>query len=219
MKKIILIFTICLYTFTGYSQELFKYIGEVKASTYTYKKYDNGYNSEYYVHNKSNFIEDLDRELKGGQNIKIELTNRAFLENLIKTHVYPVIKDLIPNLNKVYVSMEVIMASDMDGNIKEVYFSYPKKWNIPITAIEEIEKGVLLGKMTLKFQKNNYFLREAQYVLYRAVFGKNYFKKQLDAENSSNNNNNNNDNSGSGSTSGNRGKGLIQAPKPIGGDL
>ncbi|MDL2231623.1 hypothetical protein LJB85_02660 [Porphyromonadaceae bacterium OttesenSCG-928-L07] len=211
MKKIILIFTICLYTFTGSSQELFKYIGEVKAGTYTYKKYDDGYNNEYYIHNKNNFIEDLDAKYKGGEHVKVEITNRAFLENLINVYVYPVIKNLIPGFKEIHNEMSVVMASDMDGNIKEVYFSYPKNWNIPITAIEEIEKAVRSGKMTLKFQKNNYFLREALYVFQAAVFGKNYFQKQLDAENSSNNNNNNN-NSGSSNTSGDQGEGVIQVP-------
>ncbi|MDL2330870.1 hypothetical protein LJC62_02510 [Odoribacter sp. OttesenSCG-928-A06] len=208
MKKIILIFTISLYAFTSYSQDLFRYIGEVKAGTYTYKKYDDGYNNEYSIYNKDNFIRDLDIKYKGGSHAQVEIVNRAFLENLINVYVYPVIKNLIPGFKEIHNEMSVVMASDMDGNIKEVYFSYPKNWNIPITAIEEIEKGVRSGKMTLKFQKNNYFLREALYVFQAAVFGKNYFQKQLDAEN----NNNNNNNSGSGNTSGDQGEGVIQVP-------
>lgn len=62
-----------------------------------------------------------------------------------------------------YDSIMLMMVSDLSGKITKVYFIYQHQFNIPIEAIEQIEKAIK-EKCWLHFDKNAKAFLDAKYV-------------------------------------------------------
>lgn len=96
----------------------------------------------------------------GDGRVIVTVADMALFKSIVK-------ETLSETIKKVKISewenIDISMVSDLNGNIKDVYFTYKVRLNIPITILEQLEKRIK-EECRLSFDKNLPALSHANYV-------------------------------------------------------
>ncbi len=84
----------------------------------------------------------------------IQIGNRPLLEEIVQKHLGIYFKQYKGEFNP-STNLAFYFYADIDGNIKELFLSYPKEVGmIPATVIEALEEDILRSDVKLVFDKN-----------------------------------------------------------------
>ncbi len=119
----------------------------------------------YGVRNKNNKLRDIDPSYLFFQHIPpITLNNRSLIEEIVQKHLGEYFKQYKGKYDSC-TRLGFYLYADIDGNIKEMYMSYPKEIGmIPATVIEALEEDILRSDIKLIFNKDHRVFKGSAWV-------------------------------------------------------
>ena len=119
----------------------------------------------YCIWNKNNKLDEIDPSYLFFQHIPpIALNDRSLIDEIVQKHLGVYFKKY-KGIYKSSTSLGFFFYADIDGNIKEMYMSYPKEVGIiPATVIEALEEDVLKSDIKLIFDKNHRVFKGSAWV-------------------------------------------------------
>ena len=154
---------------------------ERKAAQNTYVLIEQGYN--YLAYNNANqlmiYESTFSDKLPYGKS-PVTFSNFRVLDTLVFKIITPHFKKYSsPRWSDDIVSFGVVLYADLEGNVKEVDFSFPIDSKLPLTAIERLENAILEKnlKVELNHPVDSYYYRNAIWVEFDTNYPVSYLKR------------------------------------------
>lgn len=145
---------------------------EEKTEQNTYYKHFQG--DYIFMYNKNNTLlpntfSSFFERLMDYPNPIFSVSNRPILDSYIKKWIVPHFKGM-SSFNDKISCVEIALFSDIDGNIKEIYISYPADGKLPLSAFESLENDILASNVKIIFDKDKNPFKDAAWVNYPLTY-------------------------------------------------
>ena len=141
------------------------------------------------VYNKSNslMIYESSKEAKSEHtplnwDDYIRFSEKEKIDSLFYKKIAPFYKGYKSKYGDKIGSFDIVLYAKPDGTIIELSFSCQRDANIPLKAIEKLEKDILSLGLRLEFDKEHYYFNDAIWIDYSLKYSVYSMKEKLKAE-------------------------------------
>ena len=166
MKKLFLIIFLfyCVFN-SGYTQ-IQREIKEERIGNHVYRVIHSNVEGEtsIWIERATDSLRHLDPGFERSRSMKVEY-DRDKLNNLTKKYIVPIIKQSgLTFKDNEYLG--TICIFDLEGNIREFSMDFPDKLKIPMKIVDDFFNAVLSSGLTVKYNKEHYGWKNANYVYF-----------------------------------------------------